>query len=62
MPRVLSNLLPEVSDGIRDADKLGGLVKDIHDAMMQYYQVHVLHWSSSPCPMPDPDPAATGYL
>jgi len=51
MPCVLSNLSPEVSDSVKDADGLGGLVEDIRDAMM-YYQVRVLHWSSPPCPMP----------
>ena len=60
MPCVLSNLSPEVSDSIEDANKLGGPAEDIRDAMM-YYQVRVLHWSSPPCPMLAPDLAATGY-
>ena len=54
---VLLNLSPKVSDSIKDADKLGGLVEDIRDVIM-YYHVHVLHWSSPPCPIPAPDPVA----
>ena len=62
MPYVLSNLSPEVFDSIKDADKLSGLVEDgICDAMV-YCQVRVSHWSLPPCPMPAPDPAATGCL
>jgi len=60
MPCVLSNRSPEVSDSIRDADKLGGLVEDIRNATM-YYHVRVSYRSSPPCQMPAPDPTAKGY-
>ena len=48
-------------NSIKNADKLGGLVEGIRDAMMDY-QVWILHHSFPPCLMLAPDFLATRYL
>ena len=48
-------------NNVKNADKLVSLVKDIHDAMMDY-QVCMSHWSYLPCLMLALDFVATRYL
>ena len=69
MEDVHQDLIPLAEQGtaqgffnnVKNADKLGGLVEDIRDAMMDY-QVSMAHYSFLPCPTFVLDFVATRYL